>query len=39
MSRHDYARSRRHFARIRPLLTALAVIATCAAAALAGAVV
>lgn len=39
MSRHAYARTRRLAARIRPLLQASAVIATCVAAAWAGSIV
>ena len=39
MSRRTYARTRRFAARIRPLLQACAVMATCAAAAWAGSVV
>ncbi len=39
MSRREYARTRSLSARIRPVLNALAVIATCAAAAWAGTLV
>jgi hypothetical protein len=39
MSRRDYARTRTLAARIRPVLNAIAVVATCAAAAWAGAMV
>lgn len=39
MSRREYARSRTLAARIRPVLNAIAVLATCAAAAWAGALV
>jgi hypothetical protein len=39
MSRRDYARTRTLVARIRPVLNAIAVVATCAAAAWAGALV
>jgi hypothetical protein len=39
MSRREYARTRTLAARIRPVLNAVAVIATCAAAAWAGALV
>lgn len=39
MSRREYARTRSTFARIRPVLNAIAVVATCAAAAWAGALV
>jgi hypothetical protein len=39
MSRREYARTRTLAARLRPVLNALAVLATCAAAAWAGALV
>ena len=39
MSRRDYARTQTMIARVRPVLNALAVLATCAAAAVAGAMV
>lgn len=39
MSRHEYARTRTLAARIRPVLNAIAVVGTCAAAAWAGALV
>ena len=39
MSRREYARTRTLAARIRPVLNAVAVLATCAAAAWAGALV
>jgi hypothetical protein len=39
MSRREYARTRSTYARIRPLLNAVAVVATCVAAAWAGAIV
>lgn len=39
MSRRDYARTRSLAARIRPVLNAIAVVATCVAAAAAGALV
>jgi hypothetical protein len=39
MSRREYARTRSTLAKIRPVLNAIAVVATCAAAAFAGAAV
>lgn len=39
MSRREYARTRTVYARIRPMLNAIAVVATCVAAAWAGALV
>jgi hypothetical protein len=39
MSRRDYARTRTLMSRIRPVLNAIAVVATCVAAAAAGALV
>ncbi len=39
MSRREYARTRTVAARMRPVLNAIAVLATCAAAAWAGALV
>lgn len=39
MSRHEYARRRGMVARLRHVLSAAAVMATCAAAALAGALI
>ena len=39
MSRRDYARTRSLMSRVRPVLNAIAVVATCAAAAAAGALV
>lgn len=39
MSRREYARTRSTYARIRPVLNAIAVVATCVAAAWAGAIV
>lgn len=39
MSRREYARTRTLAARIRPVLNAIAIVATCAAAAWAGTLV
>jgi hypothetical protein len=39
MSRRDYARTRTVASRIRPVLNAIAIVATCVAAAWAGAMV
>jgi hypothetical protein len=39
MSRREYARTRSTLARIRPVLNAIATVATCAAAAWAGTLV
>jgi hypothetical protein len=39
MSRHDYARRQTLASTLRPVLNAIAVVATCAAAAVAGAII